>query len=79
MESVGKQMVADAQKAVPSIPTQEAYKRHSSGEKVVILDVREPDEWEKGHIEGAILLARGRIEGRVEEMIPDKDACVIAH
>jgi rhodanese-related sulfurtransferase len=79
MESVGKQMVADAQKAVPSIPTQEAYKRHRSSEKVVILDVREPDEWEKGHIEGAILLARGRIEGRVEEMIPDKDACIIAH
>ncbi len=43
------------------------------------MDIREPDEWAKGYIEGAVLLSRGRIEGRVEEIIPDKDACIVAH
>ena len=79
MENVGKRMVEAAQAAVTSVPTREAYTRLQAGESIVILDVREPDEWAQGHIEEATLLARGRIEGRIEEMIPDKGTCIIAH
>ncbi len=79
MEKVGKRMVEEAQKSVPSVPTAEAYLRLQAGEPIVILDVREPDEHAQGHIEGAVLLPRGRLEGRIEELVPDKNACVIAH
>ena len=48
-------------------------------ESAVIIDVREPDEWANGIIEGALLLSRGRIEGRVEESIPDRDVCIVTH
>lgn len=72
-------MVEAAQEAVPSVPTKEAHERVKAGEEIVILDVREPDEWANGHIEGATLLARGRIEGRIEELVPDKSTCIIAH
>ena len=63
----------------PKINAKEIHDRIESGESIVILDIREPDEWAKGYIEGAVLLSRGRIEGRVEEMVPDKDACIVAH
>ena len=79
MENIGKRMVEEAQAAVPSVPALETYKRLQSGERIVILDVREPDEWANGHIETATLLARGRIEGRIEEIIPDKNVCIVAH
>ncbi len=79
MESVGKKMVEAAQKAVPSVPTKEAHDRVQTGEPIVILDVREPNEWANGHIEGATLLSRGRIEGSIEKLVPDKNACIIAH
>ena len=72
-------MVEIAEMVVPSVTAKETNDRRQSGESIVILDVREPDEWAKGHIEGAVLLSRGRLEGRVEEIIPDKDACIVAH
>ena len=79
MDSDGKKMVEAAQKAVPSVPTKNAHARVQAGEPIVILDVREPDEWANGHIEGATLLSRGRLEGRIEKLVPDKNACIIAH
>ena len=79
MEKVGKKMVEAAQKAVPAVPLKDAHDRVAAGEEIIILDVREPDEWAQGHIEGATLLARGRMEGRIEDLAPDKSACIIAH
>jgi sulfur-carrier protein adenylyltransferase/sulfurtransferase len=45
----------------------------------VVLDVREPDEYEQGAIPGAIHIARGQLESNVESRIPDKTAPVIIH
>ena len=79
MEKVGRKMMEIAEMTVPSVTAQETHERMKSGESFVILDVREPDEWARGHLEGAVLLSRGRIEGRVEELVPDKNTCIIAH
>ncbi len=79
MENIGRRMTEIAQAAVASVSAQEVYDRRNSGETIIVLDVREPDEWAQGHIEGATLLARGRLEGRVEDVVPDRNACIIAH
>ena len=79
MENIGRRMTEIAQAAVPSVSAQDVHARRNTGEQLIVLDVREPDQWAQGHIEGATLLARGRLEGRVEETIPDKDACIVAH
>jgi rhodanese-related sulfurtransferase len=51
----------------------------SSGTPIVILDVREKEEWDEGHIPQATLLPRGRLEGRVEQLAPEKDALIVTH
>ena len=79
MENIGRKMVEIAENTVPSVTSREVYEKKEAGEPMVILDIREPDEWEKGVIEGAVLLPRGRLEGRLEEMVPDKDAYIVTH
>jgi len=79
MENIGRKMVEIAENTVPSVTSREVYEKKEAGEPMVILDIREPDEWERGVIEGAVLLPRGRLEGRLEEMVPDKDAYIVTH
>ena len=79
MENIGSKMVELAQLTVPDITALDTHQRRQSGEDLVILDIREPDETEKGYIERAMLLPRGRMEARVEELIPDKSTCIVAH
>ena len=45
----------------------------------VVLDVREPDEYEQGAIPGAVHIPRGHLEGQVEGKLPDKSKPVIVH
>jgi molybdopterin/thiamine biosynthesis adenylyltransferase/rhodanese-related sulfurtransferase len=45
----------------------------------VVLDVREPDEYEQGAIPGALHIPRGTLESSVENRITDKSAPVIIH
>ena len=79
MENIGRKMVEIAENTVPSVTAREVYENKEAGEPMIILDIREPEEWEKGVIEGAVLLSRGRLEGRLEEMVPDKDAYIVTH
>jgi molybdopterin/thiamine biosynthesis adenylyltransferase/rhodanese-related sulfurtransferase len=58
---------------IEEISTIEAHERlASSGERPLFVDVRETDEWEEGHIPGAIYTGRGRLEQRIEGLVPDK-------
>ena len=79
MADIGRKMVEIAQGTVSSMPATDVNTKMETGEPFVVLDVREPDEWANGHIEGAILLSRGRKEGRLEELVPDKDTPIVTH
>ena len=43
------------------------------------LDVRERDEWEEGHIPGAVHIPRGSLEGRIESRVPDRSQAVVVY
>ena len=75
----GRELVEKARKAVPTMSNEELQKHLESGAPLVILDVREKDEWDEGHIPQATLLPRGRLEGRVEQVVPDKNTLVVTH
>ncbi len=43
------------------------------------IDIREPDEWEQGHLPGAVHIPRGNLESRVERAAPDKSRPVVLY
>jgi sulfur-carrier protein adenylyltransferase/sulfurtransferase len=45
----------------------------------VVLDVREPDEYEQGALPGAIHIPRGHLESQVEGKITDRDAHLVVY
>ena len=45
----------------------------------VFVDVREQDEWDEGHIPGALYLGRGNLESRIETAVPDKARQVVVY
>ncbi|OUO65623.1 sulfurtransferase [Anaerotruncus colihominis] len=60
--------------------TQEEAKEMMDSQKVIILDVREQDEYDSGHIPGAVLLPVGTIaETTAAETIPEKDSTVLVY
>lgn len=64
-------LVDDAKKRVKETNVPELKKRVDSGEKLIVVDVREDNEWAKGHIAGAVHMGRGVIERDIETQIPD--------
>ena len=45
----------------------------------VVLDVREPDEYEQGALPGAVHIPRGHLESQVEGRVPDHDAHIVVY
>lgn len=46
---------------------------------VALLDIREKDEWDQGHLEGAIFLPRGFLEVKVERLLTDKTRPIVVY
>ena len=59
--------------------TQEEAKKIIDTEDVVILDVREQDEFDSGHIPGAVLIPYTEIDNKAEEMLPDKNKQILVY
>ena len=49
-----------------------------AGEPLVV-DVREQDEWDEGHIPGAVHIPRGNLESRIERAAPDPTRPIIVY
>jgi hypothetical protein len=74
------QLVKEARAAVKEVSVDDLKKMIDSKEKVIILDIRDPGEYEeKGHIPGAIQMSRGLVDLHVNEIIPDKNAKIVVY
>lgn len=60
--------------------SQEKAKEMMDTQEIIVLDVREQDEYDSGHIPGAVLLPVGTIdEDSAAAVIPEKDSAVLVY
>ena len=72
-----RDLLAAAKAQITEVDTAVAAERIAAG--AVVLDVREPDEYDEGAIPGAIHIPRGHLEAQVESRIVDKTAPVVVY
>lgn len=63
--------VQEAKKKIKETNVADVKRRREAGEKLILVDVREDNEWAKGHIPGAVHMGKGVIERDIEASVPD--------
>ncbi len=74
-----KEMLGEARQVIPEQPPAELKKRLDAGEPVVVIDVRDPDEYRDGSIEGAANISRGFLEFRVGTVAPEPTTPIVLY
>ena len=59
--------------------TQEEAKEMMDKQEVLILDVREQDEYDAGHVPGAFVIPHTEIEQRAGELPENKDKTILVY
>lgn len=72
-------MVAEAREETEQVEVEEVRESLESGEDFTVLDVREPGEWQQGHIPGAKHIPRGLLEYLAADELPQKDTRIVVH
>ena len=62
-----------------NITAEEAKQIMDSEEGYIILDVRTQEEYDQGHIPGAIVISHEKISEKAEEVLTDKDQLILVY
>ena len=72
-------LVEDAKTRVAEINIDQYKAMRDKGEPHLLVDVREDNEWQAGHVAGAQHLSKGIIERDIEKAVPDKAAKLVLY
>jgi rhodanese-related sulfurtransferase len=68
---------AEARSRISEVEPAEVTRLVADG--AVLIDVRERDEYETGHIDGALLCSRDQLEDAISTLVPDKHTPIICY
>jgi len=74
-----RELLAQVKEEIEEISSSAAQNLRTSSEPPLFVDVREPDEWEEGHIPDAVYVTRGRLEQQIEGLVPDKTRSLVVY
>jgi rhodanese-related sulfurtransferase len=72
-------LVKEAKTRVKETNVADVQRRMDSGEKFLLVDVREDSEWAQGHLPGAMHLSKGIIERDIEARVPHTDQKIVLY
>ncbi|WP_438030483.1 molybdopterin-synthase adenylyltransferase MoeB [Sorangium sp. So ce233] len=79
MPTTYSDLISDVRKSIRELSLSELKRRLDDKVPMVLLDVREKEEFRAGYIPGAISIPRGFLEMQVEQKLPDKSAHIVAY
>jgi molybdopterin/thiamine biosynthesis adenylyltransferase/rhodanese-related sulfurtransferase len=72
-------LMAEVRKQISAVSLEEIKRRLEAREPMVLVDVREKEEFRAGYIPGAISVPRGFLEIQIEQKVTDKNAPVVVY
>ncbi|SRR5581483_242245 len=72
-------LASDAKSRIKEISIEEARERLKKNPKIILLDVREDNEWNTGHAAEAKHLGKGILERDLEKTFPDANMEIIMY
>jgi sulfur-carrier protein adenylyltransferase/sulfurtransferase len=73
----GQDLIDEAKQQIEEVTPEQVREMQARNDRVVYLDVREPNEWNLGRLPNAVHLPRGNLETKVEGMIDRAEKVVI--
>ena len=73
-----RDLLAQTKSQITEIDTASAATRIDAG-GVVVLDVREPDEYEQGALPNALHIPRGHLESQIENNVVEKSTPIVVY
>jgi rhodanese-related sulfurtransferase len=64
---------------IPQLRVTDLHDRITAGEKIVLVDVRQPEEYAICHLPDSILLPLGELSLRTDELDVPKDATIVVY
>jgi adenylyltransferase/sulfurtransferase len=74
-----RELLSRVREEIVEISVLDAYERLRSEAPPLFVDIRPPDEWQEGHIPGALLAPRNNLESRFEALVPDHSTEIVVY
>lgn len=79
MASSFKEILAQVKAQIREVSPAEVHEMLRNGKRILLLDVREPDEVAQGYVQGALHLPRGFLEVQIERKVPDRSTSIVTY
>jgi hypothetical protein len=73
------EIVKEAKASINEVSVEQLKMMLDNNEDIIVLDVRERDEFEKQYISDAIHMSRGLVDLHLHEIVPDKSAKIVVY
>jgi molybdopterin/thiamine biosynthesis adenylyltransferase/rhodanese-related sulfurtransferase len=74
-----RELLAQVKEEIDEVSSSDLLGRLDDSDRPLLLDVREQDEWQEGHLPGAVNVPRGNLEARIEAVLPDRSREIIVY
>lgn len=79
LTACGQNKENDQEAVYLNITAEEAKSIMDSQDGYIILDVRAQEEYDEGHIPGAVVIPHTEVEARAEAELPDKEQVILVY